>query len=42
LKNFDASHYPDLVEALRKHNLATPEILGENWLRVLDSAKAPN
>jgi len=42
LKNFDASHYPDLVEALRKHNLATPEILGENWLRVFDSAKVPN
>jgi len=42
LKNFDASHYPELVEALRKHNLATPEILGENWLRVFDSAKAPN
>jgi len=42
LKSFDASHYPDLVEALRKHNLATPEILGQNWLRVLDSAKIPN
>jgi membrane dipeptidase len=42
LKNFDASHYPELVEALRKHNLATPEIFGENWLRVLDSAKVPN
>ncbi len=39
LKNFDAGHYPDLVEALRKRNLATPEILGENWLRVFDSAK---
>jgi membrane dipeptidase len=42
LKNFDASHYPELVEALRKRNLATPEILGENWLRVFDAAKAPN
>jgi microsomal dipeptidase-like Zn-dependent dipeptidase len=42
LKNFDASHYPDLVEALRKHNLATPEILGENWLRALDAAKVAN
>ncbi len=42
LKNFDASHYPDLVEALRQRNLATPEILGENWLRVFDSAKVPN
>jgi membrane dipeptidase len=42
LKNFDASHYPELVEALRKHNLATPEILGENWLRVFDSAKVSN
>ena len=42
LKNFDASHYPELVEALRKHNLATPEILGENWLRVFDSARVSN
>ena len=42
LKNFDAGHYPDLVEALRKRNLATPEILGESWLRVLDSAKVSN
>ena len=42
LKNFDASHYPYLVEALRRHNLATPEILGENWLRVFDSAKVPD
>ena len=39
LKNFDSSHYPELVEALRRHNLATPEILGENWLRAFDSAK---
>lgn len=42
LKKFDAGHYPELVEALRRHNLATPEILGESWLRVLDSAKVPN
>jgi membrane dipeptidase len=42
LKNFDASRYPELVEALRRHNLATPEILGENWLRVFDSAKVSN
>jgi len=42
LKNFDAGHYPDLVEALRKRNLATPEILGENWLRVLDAARVSN
>jgi len=42
LKNFDAGHYPELLEALRKRNLATPEILGENWLRVFDSAKVPN
>ena len=42
LKNFDASHYPELVDALRKRNLAMPEILGENWLRVLDAAKASN
>jgi hypothetical protein len=30
------------VEALRRHNLATPEILGENWLRMFDSAKVPD
>lgn len=42
LKNFDAGHYPELLEALRKRNLATPEILGENWLRVFDSAKVTN
>jgi membrane dipeptidase len=42
LKNFDAGHYPDLVEALRKHSLATAEILGENWLRVFDAAKVSN
>jgi microsomal dipeptidase-like Zn-dependent dipeptidase len=42
LKNFDASHYPELVEALRKHHLATPEILGENWLRAFDAAKVAN
>jgi membrane dipeptidase len=41
LKNFDASGYPRLVEALRKRGLATPEILGENWLRLLDAAKVP-
>jgi membrane dipeptidase len=42
LKNFDASHYPELVEALRKRSLATPDILGESWLRVLDAAKVSN
>jgi len=42
LKNFDAGHYPELLEALRKRNLATPEILGENWLRVLDAARVSN
>jgi membrane dipeptidase len=41
LKNFDARSYPQLVEALRRKQLATPEILSENWLRVFDSAKVP-
>lgn len=41
LKNFDGRNYPQLVEALRRRQLATPEILAENWLRVLDAAKAP-
>jgi membrane dipeptidase len=40
LKNFDARSYPQLVEGLRRRQLATPEILAENWLRVLDAAKA--
>ena len=39
LKNFDARSYPRLVDALRRKGLATPEILAENWLRVLDAAK---
>jgi microsomal dipeptidase-like Zn-dependent dipeptidase len=39
LKNFDARSYPQLVQALRRRNLATPEVLAENWLRVLDAAK---
>jgi membrane dipeptidase len=38
LKNFDARSYPQLVDALRRKGLATPEILAENWLRVLDAA----
>jgi membrane dipeptidase len=41
LKNFDSRSYPQLVEALRRKQLATPEILSENWLRVFDAAKAP-
>jgi membrane dipeptidase len=41
LKNFDARGYPQLVEGLRRKRLATPEILSENWLRVLDAAKVP-
>jgi hypothetical protein len=40
LKNFDARSYPQLVEGLRRRQLATPEILAENWLRVLDAAKS--
>lgn len=40
LKDFDASKYQRLVEALRKRNVPA-QVLGENWLRVLDRAKAP-
>jgi len=39
LKDFDARSYPQLVDALRRKRLATPEVLGENWLRLLDAAK---
>ncbi len=39
LKNFDARSYPQLVASLRRKQLATPEVLGENWMRVLDAAK---
>lgn len=38
LKNFDAGSYPELVNAVRKHKLPD-EVLGENWLRVMDAAK---
>lgn len=40
LKDFDASGYPRLVAALRQRNVPA-KVLGENWLRVLDAAKAP-
>ncbi|MEO8100373.1 MAG: membrane dipeptidase [Acidobacteriota bacterium] len=39
LKGVDAGSYPKIVDALKKRNLATPAILGENWLRALDAAK---
>ena len=35
-----ARSYPQLVDALRRKGLATAEVLAENWLRVLDTAKA--
>ena len=40
LKNFDAGGYPRLVEALERRKIP-PQVLGENWLRVLSAAKAP-
>lgn len=40
LKDFDARNYPQLVDALRKRKSPT-EVLGQNWLRVLDAAKVP-
>jgi len=40
LRNFDALGYPELVQAIRRRGL--PEgVLGENWLRVMDAARAP-
>ena len=39
LRDFDATGYPRLVQALRRRKI--PDVvLGENWLRVLDAAKA--
>lgn len=40
LKGFDARDYHKLAEALAARKVPT-EVLGENWLRVLDSSKAP-
>jgi membrane dipeptidase len=40
LKNFDARGYPRLIKAIRKRNLPDA-VLGENWLRAMDAAKAP-
>jgi len=38
LKDWDASGYHLLAEALQRHNIPK-SVLGENWLRVLDTAK---
>jgi microsomal dipeptidase-like Zn-dependent dipeptidase len=40
LKGADAGSYPQIVDALKKRNLGTPGILGENWLRVWDAVQA--
>ena len=40
LKNLDARGYPRLAEAIRKRNLPAA-VLGENWLRMMDTAKVP-
>jgi membrane dipeptidase len=39
LKDFDARNYQDLKNTLTKRNVPT-EVLGENWLRVLDAVQA--
>ena len=39
-KDFDARGYRRLAEVLKKRNIS-PEVLGENWLRILDSARVP-
>jgi membrane dipeptidase len=38
LKDFSATGYPRLVEALRRRHLPDG-VLGENWLRVMDAAR---
>jgi membrane dipeptidase len=38
IKDFDASQYQRLVEALRRRNVPAG-VLGENWLRVLDAVQ---
>ena len=40
LKSFDAQEYQRLIGSIRKRNLPDA-VLGENWLRVMDAAKAP-
>ena len=40
LKNFDARRYGQLAEVLKRRNVPSG-VLGENWMRILDSAKAP-
>jgi microsomal dipeptidase-like Zn-dependent dipeptidase len=38
-KPLDGSSYKQVVEGLRKRGLATPGILGENWLRLLEAVQ---
>jgi hypothetical protein len=33
---FSAADYPDLFAALKHRSLATPGIMGENWLAVME------
>jgi membrane dipeptidase len=40
LRNFDARGYSRLAESLRRRKVPD-SVLGENWLRALDAAKAP-
>jgi membrane dipeptidase len=39
-KAFDAGRYPDLFAALKRRKLATPGILGENWLAAIGRIEA--
>ena len=44
LKDFDATSYPRLTEAMLKRGLSRADILkvlGENWLHAFETAKAP-
>lgn len=44
LRDFDATAYPRLTEALVRTGLPEPvivKVLGENWLRIMDAARVP-
>jgi membrane dipeptidase len=41
-KPIDSSSYQQIFAALKKRNLATPGILGENWLKLLERVQKKN
>lgn len=40
LRDFDARNYRQLAEVLERRHVPT-QVLGENWLRIMDSARVP-